>query len=716
MPLGYSGAPRVTGSNQASRTRRLSRSLVTGNNGTPMRMTLYSSEQFNYYASPDASNTDALRPVVEIFSSEFDTHSAFEVGYYKDIGYLRLKNMTNGAIVFSYDIDSGFTFVGDLGITGNVQVSGAVNVNGAVQLNSTLNTVGAVIFSNTLTVEGHLLANTTFTATGAAIFNNTVNFNDAVQMNSTLNTVGAVTFHNTVNVNTINGIDYNPGSDTSVDLITISVTTTPKISFDFIGQKFVSTHGLRVEGSTSAEAGSIQITASDPSIRFKWTSSPTVDKNTFELRFIGTGASEYLQFRSINDANTVFTTVAAIWHGGGMYIGTTPVDPGLGSLYVSNTLNAVGAATFHNTVNVNTANGIDYNPGSDIDIDLMTLFVGGDYRLWWDQSQTKFRYTAGFQVDNGSITVTGSDVIAIGAGSPIGIQLRYGNTPNLGELICYDFVNNAPKTLHIRGEVINLRTGIFGNQPGIHIGNTANVGIAIEDPKAKFHVYGGSLMVDGGEDIVLGPGGPVGVQIRYGTVANTSEIISFDFANIIAKPLNIRGYTINLQTGVFGSVTAIGIENDGTSTFYNTVNVNTVNGIDYNPGSDIDVDLITVGVTGAPRLRWDESEDNFSFTHGIYVSGVVRSGQTQTITGNATVNTNATLVLCNLSANATLTLTAVALNDGRDLYIKRIDNTTAILTVDPDGSELIDGANTAEVIGQYEAIHIRCGASAWWIV
>jgi len=41
------------------------------------------------------------------------------------------------------------------------------------------------------------------------------------------------------------------------------------------------------------------------------------------------------------------------------------------------------------------------------------------------------------------------------------------------------------------------------------------------------------------------------------------------------------------------------------------------NGMDVAPGSDTDADLITVGVTGAPTLSWDESEDVFASTHGL---------------------------------------------------------------------------------------------------
>jgi len=40
------------------------------------------------------------------------------------------------------------------------------------------------------------------------------------------------------------------------------------------------------------------------------------------------------------------------------------------------------------------------------------------------------------------------------------------------------------------------------------------------------------------------------------------------------------------------------------------------NGLDVNPGSDTDADLVTVGVTGAPKVWWDESEDCFTFSQG----------------------------------------------------------------------------------------------------
>lgn len=53
-------------------------------------------------------------------------------------------------------------------------------------------------------------------------------------------------------------------------------------------------------------------------------------------------------------------------------------------------------------------------------------------------------------------------------------------------------------------------------------------------------------------------------------------------------------------------------------------------GIDVNPGSDTDVDLLTVGVTGTPTLRWDESEDAYDLSKGIKVNGTLAA---TTVTG-----------------------------------------------------------------------------------
>lgn len=47
--------------------------------------------------------------------------------------------------------------------------------------------------------------------------------------------------------------------------------------------------------------------------------------------------------------------------------------------------------------------------------------------------------------------------------------------------------------------------------------------------------------------------------------------------------------------------------------------VSGTDGIDFSPGSDVDCDLLTVGVTGSPRMYWDESIDRFRMTKGLTV-------------------------------------------------------------------------------------------------
>lgn len=66
--------------------------------------------------------------------------------------------------------------------------------------------------------------------------------------------------------------------------------------------------------------------------------------------------------------------------------------------------------------------------------------------------------------------------------------------------------------------------------------------------------------------------------------------------------------------------TSIGVGAGDTPTFTG-LNLGGAVGLDVNPGGDIDADLITVGVTDAPQIFWDESEDSFSFTKRIEING-----------------------------------------------------------------------------------------------
>jgi len=72
--------------------------------------------------------------------------------------------------------------------------------------------------------------------------------------------------------------------------------------------------------------------------------------------------------------------------------------------------------------------------------------------------------------------------------------------------------------------------------------------------------------------------------------------------------------------------TSLGLGTADTPTFA-ALALGGANGLDVNPGSDIDADLLTVGVTGAPRLWWDESADAFIITKNLQVVQALAVGR-----------------------------------------------------------------------------------------
>lgn len=79
-------------------------------------------------------------------------------------------------------------------------------------------------------------------------------------------------------------------------------------------------------------------------------------------------------------------------------------------------------------------------------------------------------------------------------------------------------------------------------------------------------------------------------------------------------------------------------EFEGDVDFNAGVDIDTANGLDINPGGDIDADLITVGVSGTPRIRWDEQADAFYITKRVNISSDVQlSGDTGGVPSSNTI-------------------------------------------------------------------------------
>ena len=86
--------------------------------------------------------------------------------------------------------------------------------------------------------------------------------------------------------------------------------------------------------------------------------------------------------------------------------------------------------------------------------------------------------------------------------------------------------------------------------------------------------------------------------------------------------VDINGGTLDGVTIGGSSAAAANVTTLDAST---RIDINSTQGMDVNPGSDADADLITVGVTGTPIFKWDESENAFSSNKGLNVTSGVLS-------------------------------------------------------------------------------------------
>ena len=109
-----------------------------------------------------------------------------------------------------------------------------------------------------------------------------------------------------------------------------------------------------VAGTASTVPLLIQSPTSDATIRFK-TTSGTAGMNQFEIRSVGVAGYDGLQFRYVNDANTLFTQMALISPAGLAVTGNissttrtlvgTTTDDGVNALQVNGSVQASGTVT-----------------------------------------------------------------------------------------------------------------------------------------------------------------------------------------------------------------------------------------------------------------------------------------------------------------------------------------------------------------------------------
>ncbi len=263
--------------------------------------------------------------------------------------------------------------------------------------------------------------------------------------------------------------------------------------------------------------------------------------------------------------------------------------------------------------------GLDVNPGSDVDADLLTVGVTGTPRLWWDESDDRFTLTHGLDVDSGALNASGGGALT-------------GTWSDLGSVTTIDINGGTIGGVTLDGTISG--TPIWGSDQAITLSTAAQPNVTSLGTLTALTVSG-VLTVVGATNLTgdLSVGGtpaatgviriPNAEWIRGRNTADTGDIAMFQIDSV-SNRISVGGA---MQTGALlpdaDDLNILGNVSERWLSMYVGGN-----GLDVVPDSDLDADLLTVGVTGTPTLSWDESEDRLAFTHGITVIGQVVVGET----------------------------------------------------------------------------------------
>jgi hypothetical protein len=122
----------------------------------------------------------------------------------------------------------------------------------------------------------------------------------------------------------------------------------------------------------------------------------------------------------------------------------------------------------------------------------------------------------------------------------------------------------------------------------------------------------------------------------------------------------------------------------------------------------------------APRSKLDVNGDIYgTIFHGdgSQLSGIqATSTNIRTITSNDTFGSTDGVILCNAaSSNITVALPASTSNSGRVYRFKKIDASVNTCTLDPNGSELIEGVVLYTIEFQNTSVTVVNNGTAWYV-
>jgi hypothetical protein len=234
------------------------------------------------------------------------------------------------------------------------------------------------------------------------------------------------------------------------------------------------------------------------------------------------------------------------------------------------------------------------------------------------------------------------------------------------------------------------------------------VGVGTGAPDATFQVNGSFKLVDGNQ--------------------SNGKVLTSD-ANGVATWQTASGG--GLPAGTSGQT----LRHDGTTWVANSILFNNGTNVGVgtaSPGAKLDVDgSATFNESGAAVNFRVESDAN---THMLFVDGTNNEigintsapsstfdiqgslgYKVNTITAATTLNQTHNVVLCN-TGPYTVTLPAAASNTGKVYYIKNIDATGDLITIDGNGSETIEGSLNYFLRGFKHSVRIISDGTSWHVL